>query len=217
MVPSGVIRAKATAVIASLFAVTATTAVAQCPSGQKSNEPFSVATGSTSISEVYRLETGDTRIIGRYRDGSIVEQTYYQGLVRTEHFDRGQRRTYVPRGDLKKHFPLKVGQTMAIELDATGPRGEKQVLRAEHKVVGRDRISIGPCNFEVLKIEHSNRFGEGPLIFINTDWFAPDLKLILAREYKRPGGGSDIRKYDSIAILKDGKPASLSPSDGKSN
>jgi hypothetical protein len=38
--------------------------------------------------------------------------------------------------------------------------------------------------------------------FIDTDYFSPELKLILAREYRERNGGTNMIKYDRIYPLK---------------
>jgi hypothetical protein len=174
---------------------------ADCPSAQKPEQAFRVSVGDRSASEVFRLNTGETRTVARFSGGAIAEQTYYQGLIRLENISDGKRTIYTPRSNLKPLFPLKVGQKRQVEFDVQTPDGKKRVMRAEYKVVGKDELLIGACRYEVLKVEHSNRFGEGPLNFINTDWYAPDIRLIVAREYKSRNGQSEINKYDAISIL----------------
>ncbi len=191
-------------------------AMAECPSAKSPLSPFTVGVGGSSTSEVYRMESGETRLVGRFSNNAVVEQTYYQGLIQLEHIDRGNRTLYTPKSDLKKLFPPRVGQTYTVDFEMLASNGQKRPFRGQYKVVGRDRIAIGGCPYEVLKIEHSNVIGEGQLHFINTDWYAPEIKLILAREYKRPGGGSDIRKYDSIAPLKKDQPRQPAPTGGRS-
>lgn len=95
---------------------------------------------------------------------------------------------------------MKVGQTYRADFDAQEPTGRQRLFRTEYKVVGKDRIVVGPCPYEVLKIEYSNRFGEGPLIFINTEWYVPSIGSVLAREFRNP---HEIRKATSIRQLDD--------------
>jgi hypothetical protein len=178
---------------------------ADCPSPQKPDQPFRVSVGNRSSSEVYRLDSGETRTVTRFSGGIILEQTYHQGLIQVEHIAGGKRTLYTPLTNLKALFPMKVGQTHRVDFDVQTPDGKKRVMHAEYKVVGKDQLHIGPCRYEVLKVEHSNRFGEGPLIFSNTDWYAPDLRLIVAREFKR-GNSTNVIKYDAIS-LSDGAPA----------
>lgn len=184
-----------------LLSVAGRPVAANCPNAQKPEQAFRVSIGSASASEVYRLDTGETRTVTRFKGGAIAEQTFYQGLIRTEHIDGGRRTIYTPKTNLKTFFPLKVGQTYRVDFDVQTADGKKRVLHAAFKVAGKDQIVIGPCRYDVLKVEHSNSSGEGPLLFINTDWYAPDIRLIVAREY-RHGNGSVINKYDAISILE---------------
>jgi hypothetical protein len=98
-------------------------------------------------------------------------------------------------------FPPRVGQDHRVDFNVQSPDGKKRILHAEYKVVGKDRIAIGPCRYEVLKIEHSNSFSEGPLTFIDTDWYAPEIRLIVAREFRQGKSGSVINKYDALLML----------------
>jgi hypothetical protein len=66
-------------------------------------------------------------------------------------------------------------------------------------VKGTEQLAIGPCTYTVLKIEHNEARGEGKTPrYINTDYYAPDLKLVLMKEYKEPDGRSTFVKYDKI-------------------
>ena len=179
---------------------------ADCPSAQKPEQAFRVSVGDRSSSEVFRLNTGETRTVARFSGGGVAEQTFYQGLIRLENISDGKRTSYKPRTNLKALFPLKVGQKHRVDFDVQTPNGQKKVLRAEYKVVGKDQLLIGPCRYEVLKVEYSNRFGEGPLNFINTDWYAPDIRLIVAREYRQGNDKTVINKYDAISILEGAAP-----------
>ena len=178
-------------------------ATAECPSSKLPTQGYILGLGG-SKSEIYRLNSGETRVVTRYKTGDVVEQTLYQGLIRIEHLDRGKRLKFEPKTDLNHIFPLKMGQLHPVEFD-TEANGQKRVLRSEFKVVGQDKIIVGPCQFDVLKVEHRNRFGDGPLLFINTDWYAPDIKMILAREYNESNARTSIRKYDSIFVIEEEK------------
>jgi hypothetical protein len=81
-------------------------AAAQCPSAQNPREPYALGVGEESVSEIYRLDTGETRVVSRYKGSTVVEQTLFQGLIRIEHIDRGRRTVYTPRDNLSKLFPL---------------------------------------------------------------------------------------------------------------
>jgi hypothetical protein len=63
----------------------------------------------------------------------------------------------------------------------------------------RESLAIGPCNYDVLKIEHKEARGEGskPRL-IYTDYYSPDLMLVLMREYRDADGRSTFVKFDKI-------------------
>jgi hypothetical protein len=176
-------------------------AAADCPNAKKPTQAFRVSVGNASATDVYRLDTGETRTVTRFKGGAITEQTYYQGLIPIEHIDDGRRATYAPKSALSALFPLKVGQTYRVDFDMQAPDGKKSILQAVFKVTGKDKVAIGACSYEVFKVEHSASRGKAPLQFINTDWYAPDIRLIVAREYRDGKRGSIINKYDTISVI----------------
>jgi hypothetical protein len=191
-------------VLPAVLLLSGASVMAECPSSQKPAQAYRVSVGNSSTSDIYRLNTGETRVVGHFRDGTISEQTFFQGLIRTEHIDRGRRTTYKPGRNLADFFPLKTGQTLLVDFDVVALDGQKKVLHAKYEVTGKDQIFIGPCRYDVVKVAHSNSFRDGPLQFINTDWYAPEIRLTVAREFKRANGEPEIRKYDSISVIEDG-------------
>jgi hypothetical protein len=174
---------------------------AECPSSKDPKQVFRVSIGSSATSEVYRLDSGDTRAVERFKGGAIAEKTYYQGLIHTEQLDNGRRTTFTPKSSLKALFPLKVGRRHRVEFDMQTADGKKSVLYAEYKVVGKDQIIVGGCQYDVFKVEHSNGSSKERMRFIDTEWYSPDLRLIVAREYKLANGETLIRKYDAISTM----------------
>jgi hypothetical protein len=69
-------------------------------------------------------------------------------------------------------------------------------------VTGADVLYIGPCRYNVLKIERSESRSADLPRFIDTDYYSLELKLILAREYRERNGGTNMIKYDRIYPLK---------------
>jgi hypothetical protein len=171
---------------------------ADCPSSKKPAQVFDVSVAGNSTTEVYRLENGDTRTVTRFSGGAVAEQTFYRGLVRIEHWDSGQRTFFKPMSDLATLFPLKAGRSRRFDFEVQTGDGQKKTLHAEFKVVGKDRVEIGACRYYVIKIEHRNSFNDGPMPLINTDWYAPEIRLILAREYQRSNGETVIHKYTRL-------------------
>jgi hypothetical protein len=69
-------------------------------------------------------------------------------------------------------------------------------------VKSADVLYIGPCKYNVLKIKRSESRSTDPLRFIDTDYYSPELKLVLAREYRENNGGTHTVKYDRIYSLR---------------
>jgi hypothetical protein len=69
-------------------------------------------------------------------------------------------------------------------------------------VKSRESLSIGPCTYTVFKIEHHEARGEGSApSYIYTDYYSPDLKLVLMKEYREPDGRSTFVKYDKVYLI----------------
>ena len=68
--------------------------------------------------------------------------------------------------------------------------------------VPKDSLFIGPCRYEILKIERSEGRGERPPQLINIDYYAPELKLVIAKEYKERDGRLTLIKFDRIYPIK---------------
>ena len=63
---------------------------------------------------------------------------------------------------------------------------------------GSEDLYIGPCKYSVLKMERRESHGAGPPRFAYTEYYSPILKLSLAKEYRYPGGRTQIIKSDRI-------------------
>ena len=61
-----------------------------------------------------------------------------------------------------------------------------------------DTLYIGACKYAVFQIEKSEGRGERAPVFINNDYYAANLKQIIAKEYKERGGTTTWVKYDKI-------------------
>jgi hypothetical protein len=53
-----------------------------------------------------------------------------------------------------------------------------------------------------LKVERSESRGDGPSRVIDVDYYAPALKLVIAKEYKDMDGRSTLIKFDRIYPIK---------------
>ena len=59
-------------------------------------------------------------------------------------------------------------------------------------------LFIGPCKYNILKIDRNESRNADEPRFLNTDYYSPDLKLIIAKEYKRDGR-MNLIKFDRIS------------------
>ena len=64
-------------------------------------------------------------------------------------------------------------------------------------MIGADRIAIGACEYDVLKFERiearSNRKTD-PIV----EYYAPELKFVVAKEYTERDGRTTLIKFDRI-------------------
>jgi hypothetical protein len=64
-------------------------------------------------------------------------------------------------------------------------------------VIGTDTLYIGACKYDILKIEREETRA-GARFLSNVDYYAPALKLIVAKEYKESNGRTRLIKFDKI-------------------
>jgi hypothetical protein len=61
-----------------------------------------------------------------------------------------------------------------------------------------DTLALGSCKYAVLRIDRSLLDDKSRPMFMETDYYAPDLKLIIAKEYRESDGRTTLNKYDKI-------------------
>ena len=188
--------------VAAVFcAFTATLAGAQdCPAAQSGKAGFVVQRGEQQKSEIFHAEDGIVRTVMRYNGTTLLETTQYQGLFQLDRLDNGRRTKYEPQTDLKSLLPLKPGRTVTAKFTSESD-GQRGTLSVELVVKGTDVVYIGPCRYDVLKIDRSESRSADPPRFVDTDYYSPVLKLVLAKEYRESSGAQAI-KYDRIYSLK---------------
>ena len=125
-----------------------------------------------------------------------------RGLFSLERIDRGRRMVSVPKVDLASLFPLKVGRRVVALFELADYSGRKTPSTVVLSVKSAEQIFIGPCKYSVLKIEHSEARDENAPRPVSTDYYSPELKLVLMREYQDGGGRSTSVKYDKIYPIK---------------
>jgi hypothetical protein len=169
-----------------------------CPSAQTAPHGYIVERGDQQKTEGSIGDDGVVHTSMRYRGQPLLETALFAGLFSLSRLDRGRRITFTPLTDLKAVFPLKVGQKALAVFDyATS--GATMPLTVLLLVKSRESLAIGPCNYDVLKIEHNEARGDGskPRL-IYTEYYSPDLRLVLMREYRDADERSTFVKFDKI-------------------
>jgi hypothetical protein len=187
------------AVIVALFLCGAA-AAQDCPTAQSGKLGFVVERQGFKT-EVFHVDGGIVRTVLRGGDTVLLETTQQGGLFQLDRLDRGRRTKYEPQSDLKKLFPLKPGRSVEARF-ATESDGQRGTLWVKLDVKGTDSLYIGPCKYEVLKIERSESRTSAPPAFVDTDYYSPELKLVLAKEYRGNGSGTQMVKFDRIGAEK---------------
>jgi hypothetical protein len=186
-------RRVVTSVSAILFAIPIGHAQ-DCPTEQTAKRGFVVECGALQKTEVFTGDDGTVR-------QSLLETTLFAGLFSLNRLDRGHRLTYAPLTDLKKLFPLKVGQK-ALALFEYSKDGKTMPLTVVLLVKSSEPLAIGPCTYTVLKLERTEGYGEGVAPrYVYTEYYSPDLKLVLMREYRDPGRPNSFVKFDKVYTI----------------
>jgi len=186
---------------AALLMPRASLAQNDCPTAQTAKSGFVVERNERQKSEVSRDDKGVIHTVMRYNGTTLLETTQFEGIFSLERLDRGRRTTYEPSEDLKSLFPLKPGQQAHAKF-ITEHDGQYGRLYVELDVKGTEDLAIGPCKYPVLRIDRRESTSAVPPQFVYAELYSPDLKLILAREYKRQNGEAQVIKYDRIYPLK---------------
>jgi hypothetical protein len=183
--------------------LSATVAMADdCPDAKSGKSGFVVERGESSSTDVFHIENSVVRTVMRSGGSALLETTQYEGLIQLDRIDRGRRTTFRPKSDLAAIFPLKVGQHARAEFEYLGADGRTTVATVGLTVKEKDQLFIGPCRYDVFKVERSESRGEGPSRVINVDYYAPALKLVIAKEYKEKDGRGTLIKFDRIYPIK---------------
>jgi len=173
-----------------------------CPTAVNGKRGFVVERGVRQVSEVFHIDGKIVRTVMRYAGQNLLETTLYEGLFSLERIDRGQRLARTPKIDLASLFPLKPGKKVVALFELTDYTGKKSPDTIVLAVKGTDQIFIGPCKYAVLKIEESESRGEYAPRGTGTNFYSPELKLVLAREYDDGGRRRQLIKFDKIYPIK---------------
>ena len=180
----------------------ASTAVAQdCPTAKSAANGYVVERETGSKTDVLFGDDSVVRTIMRFNDKILLETTQFQGVFDLERIDRGRRAVFRPKSDLSAVFPLTVGKTATVEFDVEGD-GRPSTSAVRISVKAADTLYIGRCKYNVLKIERNESRGGGPFGLRGTDYYSPDLKLVIAREYREGAANANLIKFDRISPIK---------------
>ena len=167
-----------------------------CPSATAAKGSFVVERGPDSRTEVFYGDGAIVRSVLRYRDRTVLETTLYGGLFELDRLDRGRRFVFKPKTDLAKFFPLKQ-QKIRVEFHMQQDDGKPATSSVDLTVIGTDTLYIGSCKYDILKIQREETRANARL-FSNVDYYAPALKLVVAKEYKERDGRTTLIKFDRI-------------------
>jgi hypothetical protein len=168
-----------------------------CPTAVTGRGTFIVERGEQSKTEVV---FGDGAVVGatfRYRGKTYLETKQYEGLIQLERVDKGRRTVFKPNDDLAKLFPLKPKQQISVLLEAREDGAEPIVTTISLKMTGADSLAIGTCKYDVLKferIETGSNKNTDPVV----EYYAPELKFVVAKEYRERDGRTTLIKFDRI-------------------
>lgn len=190
-----------TAVSAMAMIVSEMAGAEDCPTAKSAASGYVIEREGGSKTEVLFSDASTVRTMMRFDGRGLLETSQFQGLFELERIDRGRRAVFKPKSDLAALFPLKAGQTAKVEFDVEGS-DSPSTAAVQISVKGSDALYIGACKYNVLKIDRSESRGGGPLQFRDTDYYSPDLKLIIAKEYRRDNQPANMIKFDRISPLK---------------
>jgi len=181
--------------------LSAVAAPADCPTAATAHDGFIVErshqttevvpAGDRLVRTIYRTSTGET----------VLETTAFEGLFEVERIDRGRRTVFHSTTNFAAFFPPKVGRDMAASFES-GDAPQVTKTKVFLRVVRTDNLFIESCKYGVFAIDR--RIGQGGVapVLVETDYYAPDLKLIIAKESKNPDGTTFLAKFDKIYAEK---------------
>ena len=196
------LRLVSLALLAVLCAQAAPADAQDCPTAKTGRTGFIVERDGRSKTEVTHV--GDDLVLTVLRqDGkTLLETTQFRGLLQLDRLEDGRKTIYRAQHNLATLFPLKPGEQKVAKFDVeerNSPLTRLDILLAVQEAAD---LSIGPCKYRVLKIERKQSYREASPRFVNFDYYAPDLKLIIGKEYKERDGRMNLIKFDRIYAVK---------------
>ena len=187
--------------VAWLLSVCPATAAPDCPTASTARQGFVVERNRLPMEVVFAEDRLVRNILRSATGETLLETTAFEGLFELDRVDRGRRTVSHPTTTLAELFPLKVGKEITANFDI----GEappivkgKTVLRLK----GKDDLFIEACKYNVFIMDRSVGRGDNAPVFFSTDYYSPDLKLIIAKQFKEPNGTLLLNKYDKIYPTK---------------
>jgi hypothetical protein len=169
----------------------------ECPAAVAGRGAFVVERGEQLKTEVTFGDGALVRSVSRNRGAIYLEAEQYEGLIQISRIDKGHKTVFKPGSDLATLFPLKPRQNISVQLDVAEDGAEPWVATVDLRMIGTDSIAIGACNYDVLKFERTEaRSGNktDPIV----EYYAPELKFVIAKEYQERGGRTTVVKFDRI-------------------
>ena len=65
--------------------------------------------------------------------------------------------------------------------------------------IGAQDYQIGECSYNVLKFQRNDSW---PILYDNIDYYSPELKFVVAKEYRERDGRTTIIGYTRISSAK---------------
>jgi hypothetical protein len=184
-----------------LLPLSAAMAAPDCPTAATARQGYIVERNRLPMEVIFADDRLVRNILRSTTGETLLETTAFEGLFELERIDRGRRTVSHPTTKLAELFPLKVGKEITANFDIGGAPQivkSKTVLRLK----GKDALFIESCKYDVFVMDKSVGRGDSAPVLFSTDYYSPDLKLIVAKQFKEPNGAPLLNKYDKIYPVK---------------
>lgn len=183
-------------VVALIFGAAVPAFAQSCPSiDARSRLVLERPDASTELSVRQPLVVAETK----FRNGSSVKVTYYQGLVELDRAQRDRVFVFKPKSPLDTFFPIKPNAVLRFEAEHGEEGQQLRKATVELAVVGARKFSIGNCTSTVWLIERRVPGSGSEMRVTETYYYSDEFKSILAREYPENGGRRDIISYTRMS------------------
>lgn len=169
-----------------------------CPSAIGSQGSYAIDRNGFPT-EVSYDNTPVVRALLKQGSRILQETTFHEGLFQLEQIYRGKRTVHTPKSDLDKAFPLKLRQKVAF-LFETASGDSRYVTTVTLEATGSDRLSLGRCTYDVVKIARDETHGDSKRPQV-VEYYSPELRFVIAKEHKERDGRLTLIKFDRITAL----------------